>query len=64
MLHGHHVKGASAARPDKSAVAEHNIDQGHHIQFHNASILTTKTRYMDSIVREAIEIEVHPYSIN
>jgi transposase len=28
---------------DKSAVAEHSIDQGHRIQFHNASILATKT---------------------
>jgi hypothetical protein len=42
--------------PDKSAIAEHSIDQGHDIQFHNSSILTTKTRYMDCIVREAIEI--------
>jgi hypothetical protein len=50
--------------PDKSAVAEHSIDRGHCIQFHNASILTTKTRYMDCIVREAIQIELHPYNIN
>jgi hypothetical protein len=50
--------------PNKSAVAEHSIDQGHRIQFHNASILATKTRYMDCIVREAIEIELHPYNIN
>jgi hypothetical protein len=50
--------------PDKSAVAEHSIDQGHRIQFHNASILATKTRYMDRIVREVIEIELHPYNIN
>jgi hypothetical protein len=34
------------------------------IQFHNSSILTTKTRYMDRIVREAIEIELRPYNIN
>jgi hypothetical protein len=27
---------------DKSAVAEHNIGQGHRIQFHNASILAAK----------------------
>jgi hypothetical protein len=50
--------------PDKSAVAEHSIDQGHRIQFHNSSIIASKTRYMDRIVREAIEIELHPYNIN
>jgi hypothetical protein len=44
--------------------AEHSIDQGHRIQFHDASILATKTRYIDRIVREAIEIELHPYNIN
>jgi hypothetical protein len=50
--------------PDKSAVAEHSIDQGHRIQFHNSPILATKTRYMDRIIREAIEIELHSYNIN
>jgi hypothetical protein len=40
------------------------IDQGHRIQFHNSSILTTKTKYMDRIVRKSIEIELHPYNIN
>jgi hypothetical protein len=49
---------------DKSAVAEHSINHGHHIQFHLSSILTMKTRYMDRIVREAIEIELQPYNIN
>jgi hypothetical protein len=50
--------------PDKSAVTKHSISQGHCIQFHSASILTTKTRYIDHIVREAIETEIHPYNIN
>jgi hypothetical protein len=50
--------------PDKSAIADHNIDQGHRIQFHNSSTLATKTRYMDRIVREAIEVELHPFNIN
>jgi hypothetical protein len=49
---------------DKLAIAKHNIDQGHSIQFHNSSILTTKTKYMDRIVREAIENELCPYNIN
>jgi hypothetical protein len=48
---------------DKSAIAEHSIDHGHCIQFHNSSILATKTRYMDCIVREAIKIKLHPYNI-
>jgi hypothetical protein len=59
--HQRHIR---LEHPDKSAIAEHNIDQGHRIHFHNSSILSTKTRYMDRIVREAIEIELHPYNIN
>jgi hypothetical protein len=50
--------------PDKAAVAEHSIDQGHRNHFHYSAILASKTRYMDRIVREAIEIELHPYNIN
>jgi hypothetical protein len=59
--HQRHIK---LEHPDKSVVAEHSIDQGHRIQFHNSSILATKTRYMDRTVREATEIEIHPYNIN
>jgi hypothetical protein len=59
--HQQHIR---LEHPDTSAVAEHSIGQGHRIQFHNSSILATKTRYMDRIVREAIEIELHPYHID
>jgi hypothetical protein len=59
--HQRHIR---LEHPDKLAVAEHSIDQGHRIQFHNSSILATKTRYMDRIVREATEIELDPYNIN
>jgi hypothetical protein len=59
--HQRHIR---LEHPDKSAVAEYSIDQGHRIQFHNSSILATKTRYMDHIIRQAIEIELHPYNIN
>jgi hypothetical protein len=59
--HQRHIR---LQHPDKSAIAEHGIDPGHCIQFHNSSILAMKTRYMDHIVREAIEIELHPYNIN
>jgi hypothetical protein len=47
---------------DYDYCAQHSIDQGHRIQFHNSSILAT--RYMDRIVREAIDIELNPYNIN
>jgi hypothetical protein len=54
----HRVKGVSSVHADKSAVAEHSINQGHLIQLHNSSILATKTGYMDRIVIVAIEIEL------
>jgi hypothetical protein len=59
--HQRHIR---LEHPDKSAIAEHSIEQGHCNQFHNSSILTMKTRYIDRIVREAIEIELHLYNIN
>jgi hypothetical protein len=59
-----HQKHMQLQHLEKSAVAEHNISQGHCIHFHNTPILTTKTKYMDQINKEAIEIELHPYSMN
>jgi hypothetical protein len=59
--HQRHIR---LEHPDKSAVAEHSIDQGKCIQFHNASIVDTKTSYVVPIAEEAIEIELHPYNIN
>jgi hypothetical protein len=43
---------------DKSAMAEHRI------QLQNTTILSTKPRYMDRIIREAIETELHPNNMN
>jgi hypothetical protein len=54
----------SLEHPEKSAVAEHSVDLGHRILFHSTSILATKTRYMDRIVREAIEKELHSNNMN
>jgi hypothetical protein len=59
-----HQRHIQLEHPDKLAVAEHSIDQGYRIQSRNASILATKTRYMDRVVREAIAIELRPYNIN
>jgi hypothetical protein len=59
--HQQHIR---LEHPEKSALAEHSVDFGPHIEFHNTSVLATKTQYMDHIVREAIEIELHPNNIN
>jgi hypothetical protein len=59
--HQRHIR---LEHPDKPAVSEHSVDFGHRIQLHNTSILATKTQYMDRIIREAIEIELHPNNMN
>jgi hypothetical protein len=59
-----HLRYIRLENPEKSAMAEHNVDLGHRIQFHNTSILATKARYMDRIVREVFEIELQPNNMN
>jgi predicted GIY-YIG superfamily endonuclease len=50
--------------PDKSVAAECSVNLGHRTQLHHKAILSTKPRYMDRIIREAIGIELHPNNIN
>jgi predicted GIY-YIG superfamily endonuclease len=59
-----HQRHICLEHPDKSAVPEHSADFEHRIQLHNTSILATKTRYMNRVIREAIEIELHPNNMN
>jgi hypothetical protein len=59
--HQRHIR---LEHPEKSAVAEHSVDSGHRILFHSTSILAAKTLYMAGIVREALEIELHPNNMN
>jgi hypothetical protein len=59
-----HRRHISLQHPDKSAVAEHSMDQGHRIQFNNFSILATSPRDMDDIVREAMEVVLLHFNMN
>jgi hypothetical protein len=59
--HRRHVR---LNQPERSAVAEHSSTTYHRIDFDGASKLGTATRYMGRLVREAIEIRLHPDNFN
>jgi hypothetical protein len=58
------MRHARLKQPEKSAVAEHNFNTGHRIDFSSTSVLDKATGYMDGIVKEAIEIRLNTANIN
>jgi hypothetical protein len=59
-----HMRHFRLGQPEKSAVAQHAIETGHMIEFNNTTRLVRTEGYMDRIVKEAIEIQIHPNNIN
>lgn len=50
--------------PEKSVTAEHSMNSGHRIHFHEISILAEKSERTERLVMETTETELHPDNMN
>ena len=59
-----HMKQLHLSQPAESAVAEHIMNMGHDFKFYNMYGLDKETCYMDCLVKDPTEVQLHPTNFN
>jgi hypothetical protein len=59
--HHQHIR---LGHPDKSAMAEHVVNHNQLIKFQDTWFLSAVPGYMDYLIREVVELELHPNDMN